>query len=356
MKKTFIIAEAGVNHNGSLRMAVEMIDAAIDADADAVKFQTFNAKNLASSHTPRAEYQIKAVDNNESHLEMLEKLQLDNSEYAELMKHCKKQGIIFLSSPFDLESIDFLSNTLNISKLKIPSGEISNAPFLYKAAATGKEIILSTGMSTLGEIELALGILASAYINNNEKPSLSSFIKAYTSKKGQNVLKKKVTLLHCTSEYPAPFAEVNLRAMDTLYQAFGLRVGYSDHTPGIAVPIAAVARGATVIEKHFTLNRNLPGPDHNSSLEPSELKEMISCIRQVELSIGSALKAPSPSEYKNKNVSRKSLIAASNIKEGEVFTVDNLTIKRPGTGIPPVYYWDYLGQKAGKDYKEDELI
>jgi N-acetylneuraminate synthase len=270
-----------------------------------------------------------------------------------LHTYCQTRKIDFLSSPFDLPSIDLLDR-LQVSQLKIPSGEITNAPFLLKAARTGKRIILSTGMCSLGDIEKALGVLAC--LNQTSEPSLSSFQNCYASYEGQKCLQENVTLLHCTSEYPAPLAEINLLAMDTLKQCFALDVGYSDHSQGIIIPIAAAARGAVVIEKHFTLDRNLPGPDHQASLEPSELKSMVEAVRQVELALGSPIKTISPVEIQNRSVVRKSLVATKHINKDDVFTEDNLGIKRPGTGISPECYWQMLGQKAIRAYAPDELI
>lgn len=352
----YVIAEAGVNHNGSLDMAVQLIDVAAAAGADAVKFQTFRAENIISRHAPKARYQAKTTDPYESQLEMVKKLELDQNSHRLLVDHSRACGIQFISTPFDMEGIDLLACRLDIPRLKLSSGEITNAPLLLKAARTGKPVILSTGMSTLGEIEMALGVLAFGYTRPGKKPSLSGFQDAYRSKKGQRALKQKVVLMHCTSEYPAPFAEVNLKAMDTLHSAFGLAVGLSDHTRGIAIPIAAVARGAVVVEKHFTLDRNLPGPDHKASLEPDELKEMIKSIRHVEAAIGSSVKIPTPSELKNKCIVRKSLVTARDIKKGELFTEMNITAKRPGTGVSPMYYWECLGKVADRDYRKDEVI
>jgi N-acetylneuraminate synthase len=354
--KTFIIAEAGVNHNGSLKIAKRLIDIAVKAGANAVKFQTFKAEKLVSRFAPKAEYQTKLTNENETQFDMIKKLELDEEEHKALFDYCLQKKIEFVSTPFDLDSVDFLANKLNVSKLKIPSGEITNAPLLLKAAHTGKPVILSTGMSTLGEVEFALGVLAFGYCKLTDKPSTASFKKALASPTGQDALNEKVSLLHCTTEYPAPFEEVNLKVIDTLKQAFGLTVGYSDHTEGIAVSIAAVARGASVIEKHFTIDKNLPGPDHKASLEPDELYNMVKSIRQVELALGTSIKLPTPAEGKNAGVARKSLVALREIKKGEVFTESNLGIKRPGTGVSPCYYWDYLGKKANRYYKMDEVI
>lgn len=356
MNRTYIIAEAGVNHNGSLKLAKELIDVAAEAGADAVKFQTFRAEAIISKEAPKAEYQVKTTDADESQLEMIKKLELDENAHRELIDYCSHRKIQFLSTPFDLVSVDLLASVLDLPLIKIPSGEITNGPLILKIARTGKRVILSTGMSTLGDIETALGVLAFGYTNPQDKPSSEAFQAAYFSPEGRKALEDKVTLLHCTTEYPAPFNDVNLKAMDTLRQAFNLPVGLSDHTEGIAVPIAAVARGAVMIEKHFTLDRNLPGPDHKASLEPDELGLMVKSIRQVEEALGSSYKGPAPSEVKNRLIARKSLVALTSLKKGDLLTETNLGIKRPGFGISPMLYWDYLGQRATKDYQADEMI
>lgn len=352
---TYIIAEAGVNHNGSLDMAKMLVEVAAEAGADAVKFQTFKADKLVSRLAPKAEYQTKTTDVDESQHEMIRKLELDEHAHEILIEHCKVCGIEFLSTPFDLESVDLLAERFNLPCIKIPSGDINNASLLLKIAQTGKTTILSTGMSTLGEIEDALGVLAFGYLGKGT-PSITAFRAAYCSAEGQLILHDKVTLLHCTTEYPAPLDEVNLKVMDTLRSAFGLQVGYSDHTEGIAVPIAAVARGAVVIEKHFTLDRTLPGPDHKASLEPGALKQMVEAIRVVEKVLGSGIKNPTPSEIKNINVARKSLVAACTIRAGESFTAENLGVKRPGNGLSPMQYWELFKRKAGRDFSKDEAI
>ena len=345
-----------MNHNGSIKMARQLIDVAAEAGADAVKFQTFKADKVVSKYAPKAAYQKQTTAKNESLLEMVRKLELDESAHRNLLEHCRRRGIEFLSTPFDFESVDLLARKLKLRRLKIPSGEITNGPYLLHVARTGKPVILSTGMSTLGEIEKALGVLAFGYLSKTNKPSLEKFQKAYASAKGRKVLREKVLLLHCTTEYPAPFDEVNLRAMETMHNAFGLPVGLSDHTTGIAVPIAAVAMGAAIIEKHFTLDRNLPGPDHKASLEPDELEAMITAIRNVELAFGQDQKRPTVSEMKNKDVARKSLVAATVIRRGEIFSPSNLTMKRPGKGISPMQYWTLIGKAAKKDYDTDEII
>ncbi|MGG4497723.1 N-acetylneuraminate synthase [Brevibacillus reuszeri] len=353
---TFIIAEAGVNHNGSLEMAKQLIFKAAEAGADAVKFQTFKANKVISRYAEKATYQKRTTGNEESQLEMVRKLELDEAAHIELKSYCEECNIQFLSTPFDLESVDLLVQKLEISLLKIPSGEITNGPLLLKIAQTGLPVILSTGMSTLGEVEQALSVLAFGYTRLQEIPSLQKLQEAYSDEAGQRALLEKVTLLHCTTEYPTPYQDVNLRAMDTMKKAFGIPVGLSDHTEGISIPIAAVARNAKIIEKHFTLDKNLPGPDHKASLEPEELKVMVQAIRQVEVALGSRLKSPAESEKKNKDIARKSLVATCAIQRGEIFTPDKLTTKRPGTGINPMFYWEAIGKVADRDYQEDEVI
>ncbi len=333
MNNTFIIAEAGVNHNGSLEMAFQLIDAAFAAGADAVKFQTFKAEEIIAVHAPKAGYQKETTGSGEFQLEMVKKLELDEKAHILLNRHCIEKGIQFLSAPFDLASIDLL-NRLGLKIFKIPSGEITNLPFLRKLGALEKRLILSTGMSDLGEIEDALDVL---------------------SESGTPLV--NITILHCNTEYPTMFEDVNLKAMLTIQNAFpGISVGYSDHTNGIEVPIAAVAMGASVIEKHFTLDRNLPGPDHRASLEPSELTSMVSAIRNIEKALGAGIKKPSPSELKNKPIARKSIVAALPINKGDTFTELNITVKRPGTGITPMRWDEIIGRKATKSYQRDELI
>lgn len=353
--QTYIIAEAGVNHNGSLAIAKKLVEVAAEAGANAVKFQTFKADKLVSRLAPKAEYQTRTTDASESQHEMIRKLELDGRAHETLIEHCKVCGIEFLSTPFDLESLELLSGRFDLPSIKIPSGDITNAPLLLKIAQTGKPVILSTGMSNLGDIENALGVLAFGYLDNRE-PSIAAFSAAYCSAEGQAVLQDKVTLLHCTTEYPAPLEDVNLRVMDTLKSAFGLPVGYSDHTEGITVPIAAVARGAVVIEKHFTIDRTLPGPDHKASLEPTELKQMVAAIRIVEQVLGSGRKHPAPSELKNMSIAKKSLVAAVAISVGETFTADNIAVKRPGNGLSPMRYWELLNRKSDRNFSTDETV
>lgn len=332
MKKVFIIAEAGVNHNGSSDIAKELIDAAVKAGADAVKFQTFKAANLVSKTAQKADYQKQTTDVEESQFEMIQKLELDVDTHKELISYCKHKNILFLSTPFDHESIELL-HKLGLEVFKIPSGEITNLPYLRHIGSLNKRVILSTGMANLGEIEAAINVIIQA---------------------GSN--RKNITILHANTEYPTPMKDVNLKAMVTIGNAFNTNYGYSDHTLGIEVPIAAVALGASIIEKHFTLDKNMPGPDHRASLEPHELISMIQAIRNIEQALGSTVKQPSPSETKNKSIARKSLVAKTSIKKGEFFTEENLTIKRPGTGISPMRWDEVIGTKAVNNYQEDDLI
>lgn len=327
-----VIAEAGVNHNGSLNLAFRLIDEAVATGADIVKFQTFRADREISRHALKAEYQKETTDARETQLEMARKLEFDIKDHRALINHCEQKGIRFLSTPFDLESIQMLAD-LRLEIIKIPSGEITNLPYLRAVGRLCKPVIMSTGMADLGEIEDAINILV-----NSGTPWSA------------------ITLLQCNTEYPTPYPDVNLRAMVTLREAFKMSVGYSDHTLGIEVPIAAVALGASVIEKHLTLDKNLPGPDHRASLEPDEFKRMVLAIRNIEAALGNGIKKASESEKKNKNIARKSIVADRPIKAGEMFTETNLTMKRPGTGMSPML-WDWvLGRKADKDYDEDDLL
>lgn len=352
-----IIAEAGVNHNGSKDLAFKLVDAAYEAGVDIVKFQTFKAKNLVTQDAQQAEYQTRNTGVAESQFAMLSRLELDYATHHELVAYCQKLGIEFLSTAFDQESLEFLVSDLKLKTLKIPSGELTNAPFVLQHAQTGCDLIVSTGMATLAEVEAALAVIAFGLTQPLNTPaSETAFTQAYVSEVGQTALKAKVTLLHCTTEYPTPVAEVNLKAMQTLATAFGLTVGYSDHTAGITIPIAATAMGAQLIEKHFTLDKTLPGPDHKASLEPDELKAMVQAIRDTEQALGNGIKSPQPSEIKNKAIARKSLVAAKAIQAGEVFTEENLTTKRPGDGLSPYQYWSLLGKPAAQDYAEGELI
>ena len=328
----FIIAEAGVNHNGLVSLAKQLIDVAVEAGADAVKFQTFKAENLVSKNTEKAEYQKRTTSVSESQFDMLKKLELDMETHKELIAYCQEKDIMFLSTPFDHDSIHLLSD-LGLQIFKIPSGEITNLPYLRHIGSLGKQVILSTGMSDLGEVGDALNIL----------------INAGTSK-------DSITVLHANTMYPTPMKDVNLNAMLTIQKEFSVSVGYSDHTLGIEVDIAAVAMGASVIEKHFTLDKSMEGPDHKASLDPQELKAMVSAIRNIEKALGSSKKKPSPSESKNIEVVRKSIVASQGIAKGEFLTENNITVKRPGNGISPMKWDEIVGSIAVKDYQADELI
>jgi len=330
--KTLIIAEAGVNHNGDMALAKKLIAAAADAGADLVKFQTFIASNLVSKSASKAEYQKNVTDPEESQQEMVRKLEISKENHLELIDECKRKGIGFFSTAFDLGSVDLLEE-FGFKLVKVPSGELTNLPYLRYLTRKGKPVLLSTGMANLGEIEAAINVIEQA-----------------------GTPRAKITVLHCTTEYPTPMEDVNLRAMVNIGNALGVKVGYSDHTSGIEIPIAAVALGATVIEKHFTLDRNLPGPDHRASLEPDELKAMVAGIRNIERALGDGIKRPSPSELKNKPIARKSLVAATDIKAGELFSVENLATKRPGTGVSPMLWDEVIGRPASRDFNEDELI
>jgi N-acetylneuraminate synthase len=354
---TLIIAEAGVNHNGDEQLAFQLIEAAYAAGADIVKFQTFKAKNLVTEQALQADYQVTNTGKQESQLAMLSRLELSYSGHHRLVAYCNKLGIEFLSTAFDSESLDFLVNDLGLTRLKIPSGEITNAPLVLQHARTGCDLIVSTGMATLADIEAVLGVIAFGYTAAKDAlPSVDAFQSAYFSAEGQAALKQKVTVLHCTTEYPAPLVDINLRAMDTIAAAFGLAVGYSDHSEGILVPVAVVARGAGLIEKHFTLDKNMDGPDHKASLEPAELKAMVEAIRDIELTLGDGIKGPRPSEIKNRAAARKSIVAARDIAAGEVLSEKDLAVKRPGTGDSPYKYWSIQGVVASRSYKAGDLI
>lgn len=354
--RTFIIAEAGVNHNGSFDMAKQLVDVAADRGADAVKFQTFISEKAVSTFAEKADYQKRLTCINESQLEMVRKLELSFEEFKELKNYCKKKKILFLSTAFDLESLDFLHDVINVPIFKIPSGEITNGPLILKAAKTQKPIILSTGMSTLDDIENALAVMNYGYLYSESEPKSFAEIKKTYKESDKRVIKEKVSILHCTTEYPAPFNELNLQAIQTLSKSFGTTVGYSDHSEGIIASISAVALGAKVIEKHFTLNKNMDGPDHQASLEPYELQEMIEGIRKIETSLGNGIKTMTKSEQKNFNIARKSLVAEKVIKDGELFTPSNVAMKRPGYGKSPLFYWEMIGKKSNKNYKRDEPI
>lgn len=332
VKRTFIIAEAGVNHNGDVGIAHRLVDAAAEAGVDAVKFQTFAAGRIVTRTAPKAAYQRSNSDPQETQWDMLKRLQLPEEAHRQLIGHCNRSGILFLSSPFDLESIDLLA-CLGLTFLKVPSGEITNVPYLRKIGGLGKKLILSTGMADLKEIGQALDVLRTA---------------------GTPLC--DITVLHCTSVYPTPYEDVNLLAMVTIRDAFGVKVGYSDHTLGIEVPVAAVALGACTIEKHFTLSREMGGPDHAASLEPGELKEMVNAIRHVEIALGLGIKNPTGQELDNRLIARKSIVASRAIKKEEIFTEENLTSKRPGHGMSPLRWNEIIGMKSNRDYSADDFI
>lgn len=352
----FVIAEAGVNHNGSIEQAFELVDVAAEAGVDAVKFQTFRADALASVSAPKAAYQTETTDAAETQVDMLRALELSEEQHHAIVSHCDERGIQFLSTPFDIQSARFLVRAFDVSRLKVPSGEITNGPLLLAVARLGRPVILSTGMSTLGEVEDALSVLAYGFTEDHSSPTKEALQQAFASEEGQKALHEKVTVLHCVTEYPAPVETVNLRVMDTLASAFSLPVGLSDHTMGTAVPIAAVARGATTIEKHFTLDRSMEGPDHRASLEPDELHEMIKGIRAVEKALGHSTKAPTGPEWENRTAARKSLVATAPVQNGESFTAKNIGAKRPGDGMSPMNYWSYLNTESQHTYKEGEQI
>lgn len=354
---TLIIAEAGVNHNGDLALALELVKEAHQAGADIVKFQTFKAASLVTKGAQQVAYQTRNIGRKQSQLEMLSRLELSHESHLKLIAYCDELGIEFLSTAFDDESLDFLVNTLGLTRLKIPSGELTNAPFVLKHAQTGRDIILSTGMANLAEIEDALGVIAYGYMNTEaENIHTDDFAASYNSAEGQKLLREKVTLLHCTTEYPAPFEEINLNAMDTIANAFKLPVGYSDHSAGITIPIAAVAKGARILEKHFTLDRNLKGPDHKASLEPAELQQMIKALRDVKLALGDGIKKPQTSELANRSQARKSLVVARPIRKGQRIKQADIAIKRPGSGCSPFEYWRVIGSISHHDYKPGDLL
>ena len=332
MSRTIIIAEAGVNHNGNMGLAFKLIDAAKVAGADMVKFQTFKASSLVSESAKKAAYQQSTTESGETQFEMIKKLELSKADHIELMRYCDEVDIEFLSAPFDVVSIGLLHD-LGVKRFKIPSGEITNYPYLKALAHYNKPIIMSTGMADMGEIQAALDVLTTF-----------------------GTEKQKISVLHCNTEYPTPFGDVNLRAITTMGRTLELPVGYSDHTTGIEIPIASVALGATIIEKHFTLDRTLPGPDHKASLEPCELMDMVKAIRHIEQALGDGIKQPSPSEKKNMVVARKSIVASRDIRQGEVFSHDNITSKRPGDGISPMRWNEILGIRANRGFFEDEKI
>lgn len=349
----YVIAEAGVNHNGDLPLALEMIDAAADAGADAVKFQTFVPENLCTANAAKATYQAHNQPDGDNQLQMLEKLALSFDAHHALLAHCEQRNIEFLSSPFDIESADFLIEELKLPRLKLGSGELTNGPLLWRLARSGRPLILSTGMARLREIHQALGLICHALNCETAQPQrVEHFEDAFTPEQ----LIDHVSLLHCTTDYPCPKQDVNLKAMDTLARTFGLACGYSDHTEGTTISLAAAARGAQIIEKHFTLGRAMPGPDHRASIEPEELSAMVQGIRDIEQALGSSEKKPTATELEHAEVARKSLCAASVIAKDAIFSADNLTSKRPGNGITPMQYWKLLGTPSHQAYQPDQPI
>jgi N-acetylneuraminate synthase len=347
-KKTLIIAEAGVNHNGSLKEAMRLIDSAKESDADIVKFQTFKAENLVTKAAAKANYQVRETRSAGTQFDMLKELELSYADFIDLANYCARKNIEFLSTAFDVESLQFLVQETGIRRIKIPSGEITNGPLIAAAAATGLPMIISTGMATFKEVESVLDVIA--WVRGGSQGDFGGKFKTLEPST------LPVQILHCTTEYPAPPEELNLRAICELKKIFGLPVGFSDHSAGIWASVAAVALGATTVEKHFTNSRNQTGPDHKASLEPKELCEMVNNIRLLDLAIGSGLKEPTISEKSNIRIARKSLVACKPIQEGELLTSENLCVKRPGSGISPMKYWQILGKKASRDYAEDDLI
>lgn len=353
--RTLVIAEAGVNHNGLRELALELVDTAAAAGADVVKFQTFNSRQLATAMAAKADYQIANTRDSGSQLAMLSQLELSVDDHHALYDRARSLGIRFMSTAFDAESLAFLSG-FDMPAIKIPSGDITCAPLLLQAARLRRPLIVSTGMSTMADIEQALGVIAFGLTTDREPTGRADFTTAYLTSAGRRALEDHVSLLHCVTQYPAPARSVNLRAMDTMAAAFGLPVGYSDHSIGMDIAIAAVARGARIIEKHFTLDRNLPGPDHMASLEPMELRQMVDAIRNVESALGSSLKRPVDGELPNIGAARRSIVAARRIVAGELLTADALTSKRPGYGLSPMQTWDLIGRRAGRAYEADELM
>jgi N-acetylneuraminate synthase/UDP-hydrolysing UDP-N-acetyl-D-glucosamine 2-epimerase len=354
--RVVVIAEAGVNHNGDVTTAKALVDAAVAAGADAIKFQSFKSDAIATAAAPKAAYQAQRTGANETQLDMLRTLELDESEQRAVFEYCREKGIRFLSTPFDHGSLSFLVDSLGLPQLKIGSGDLTNAPLLLAAAQRNCNVILSTGMATTSEIALALAVLAFGYIGGRDVPNRRAFEVAYASAAGRAALQSRVTLLHCTTAYPTPPGDINLRAMDALSAQFGLTVGFSDHSQGPAAAIAAVARGAAVVEKHLTLDRTMKGPDHAASMEPAAFAEMVVSIRDIEQALGDGVKRPRPIELENKHMARKSLVAARPIAKGEHFTSDNVTVKRPETGVSALDYFDWLGRKAARAYATDDVI
>lgn len=356
----YIIAEIGVNHNGDVGLAKKLIIASKDAGADAVKFQTFKSELLVTESAKKADYQLNTTSSKESQLTMLKRLELSEEQHFELYDFCQKQGIEFLSTPFDFESLKFLTQQLKLKTLKLSSGDLTNLPMLFACAKSGRKLIISTGMATIDEIEIGLAVLSLGYILPelllNNFDVIAKAKEVFKSSEGQEVLRSNVTLLHCTTSYPTRFSDINLNVLDTYIKMFKLDVGYSDHSLGTLVSIAAVAKGAKIIEKHITLDKSLPGPDHLASIEPKEFKELVEGIREVELILGQSIKVPLNVEKKNMSVARKSLVAGQNIRKGDVFSEENIAIKRPGNGMSPYHYWSILGEKSEHDFSAGELI
>lgn len=360
-QSTTIIAEAGVNHNGDEKLALLLVDAAVNAGVDIVKFQTFKASKLVTESAEQALYQTKNIGKKESQYAMLSRLELSFSAHQRIQKYCQSKNITYLSTAFDFESLHFLIEDLGLKTLKIPSGELTNAPFVLAHALSGAQLIVSTGMATMAEVKQALSVIAFGLLQFNgellfDKPNSESFAKAFDSSRGKALLIDHVTLLHCTTEYPANPCEINLNAMNSLSKEFGVSVGYSDHSAGIEIPIAAVAKGAVLIEKHFTLDKAMLGPDHKASLDPQELTTMTHGIRIVEQALGDGVKKPSAIELKNAAIARKSLVASGPINKGDIFDDNNVVIMRPGNGMSPYAYWTILGQPASKNYQHGDLL
>lgn len=356
LDRTIVIAEAGVNHNGELDLAIELVDRAAEAEADFVKFQTFKASNLAAASAAKADYQLNTTDASESQRSMLERLELSEAAHRTLIERCAEKNIRFLSTAFDLSSLDLLANALSLNTLKIGSGELTNGPLLLAAARSGMELIISTGMGSLAEVEEALGVVSFGLLRQGDPSGRADFAEVLLDPAAWAAMRNRVTLLHCTTEYPAATEDTNLRAIDTMRAAFGLRVGYSDHTNGSAMCIAAVARGAEVIEKHFTLDRSLEGPDHAASIEPHELNQLVQEIRSVETGLGNGIKQPSPAEVRNRNIVRKSLYTAVPMDEGHILEHGDIVALRPGDGLSPMEFWDRVGHRTSIGYDAEEML
>ena len=356
--KTYIIAEAGVNHNGKFHLAKKLIDIAKKSGADAVKFQIFKSEDVVTPSAVKAKYQYINTGINETQLAMIKKLELNKTDFIKLKKYADNLNLDFLITAFDSGSLNFIIDKLKVKRLKIPSGEITNGPFILEHARYGLDIILSTGMANISEISKAISIIAFGYLNKNNKkiPSSEDLYNSLKSTEGKNLLKKKVTILHCTTEYPAPASELNLNAINEMRRRLNLQIGYSDHSNGLIAAIAAVALDVRILEKHFTISKNMRGPDHKASLSPRELFIFVKNIREAEIMMGNGLKTPSISEIKNMNIARKSIVALRNIKKGERFSPKNIGCKRPGNGITPMKYWNLINKKSKKNFLKDELI